>query len=168
MNGFLGVGERIVHRDVVTMPLQALDDVNHLGIAKIGDVFLEGEPHYENVTGFAQLVMHLIRNVGAHAVVDRAARENDPGKLTELLCLVAEVIGIDADAVATDEAGTERQEVPLGACRIEHIVDGEIDFLEDLRDLVDERNVDVALGVLDDLCRFGRLDRGPHGTHRRS
>jgi len=34
---------------------------------------------------------------------------------------VGQVVGVDADAVAADEARAERQEVPLGAGRLEHV-----------------------------------------------
>ena len=44
-----------------------------------------------------------------------------------------------------------------GGC--EHVPDRYADLREDLRDLVHEGDVDVALGVLDHLGGFGRLDR---------
>ncbi len=39
-------------------------------------------------------------------------------------------------------------------------MDRDAHFVEDRRDLVDEGDVDVALRVLDDLGRLGRLDVG--------
>ena len=71
-----------------------------------------------------------------------------------------QVVGIDADAVATHQPWAERQEVPLGAGRLEHLGGVEIEFVEKDRELVDERDVHVPLGVLDDLGRLGDADRG--------
>jgi hypothetical protein len=54
--------------------------------------------------------------------------------------------------------GTEAQEIPLGAGRLEHFAGVDADLVED-RNLVHQGDVDVALGVLDHLGRFGHLDR---------
>ena len=55
--------------------------------------------------------------------------------------------------------GAERQEVPLGAGGLEHVRGADADAVADQRDLVHERDVEVALGVLDDLGGLGDLDR---------
>ena len=54
--------------------------------------------------------------------------------------------------------GPERQEIPLGAGRGEHFARVDAEAIEEQRQLVDERDVDVALRVLDDLRRFGDAD----------
>ncbi len=56
--------------------------------------------------------------------------------------------------------GPERQEVPLAAGRLEHLLRVDAEPVEDHRELVDERDVDVALRVLDHLGGFGDADRG--------
>src|SRR5438045_4147453 len=61
------------------------------------------------------------RDVESHFVVDAAAREDHLGVITDLLGLVREVIRIDADAVAADEPGAKRQEIPLRPGRLEHL-----------------------------------------------
>ena len=103
--------------------------------------------------------MNRIGDPGAHAVVDRPTRENDPGQVAEALRAMAEIIGIDADAVAADEAGLEAQEIPFRARRGEHVVGRKAELGEDLGDLVHEGDVDVALRILDHLRRLGGLDR---------
>ena len=65
-----------------------------------------------------QLLHRLLGDVLAHAVVDAAAGEDHLRVVAELLRLVREVVRIDADAVAADEPGPERQEVPLRARRL--------------------------------------------------
>ena len=95
-----------------------------------------------------------------------------------LLGLVGQVVGVHADAVATDETGAEGQEVPLGAGRLEHGVGVDPEAFEDHRELVDQGDVQVALGVLDDLRGFrgaqvrdrkgaGADDAAVQGVHER-
>ena len=91
----------------------------------------------------------------AHGVVDAAAGQQDVGVIPRRLCLLDQVIRIDADAVAADQAGSERQEVPLGARGFEHFRGIDPQALADQRELIDQRDVGVALGVLEHLGRFG-------------
>ena len=77
--------------------------------------------------------------------------------MAEALRAMAEIIRIDADAVAADQPGVEAQEVPLRARRLEHVERGQAELAENLGDLVHEGDVDVALGVLDHLGRLGGL-----------
>src|SRR5206468_11738598 len=76
------------------------------------------------------------------------------------------LIRIDSDAVAADQPRLEAEEVPLGARRIEHVPHRDSDPREDLGDLIDECDVDVALGILDRLRRLRRLDRGDRKSTR--
>ena len=61
--------------------------------------------------------------------------------------------------MAADQPGPERQEVPLGPRGLQHILGVDAEPVEHQRQLVDQRDVDVALDVLDDLGRFGDADR---------
>ena len=78
--------------------------------------------------------------------------------VTDRLSLVGEVEQVDADAVAADQARPEVEEVPLGARGVEHVVRRQTEALADHRHLVDERDVDVALRVLDRLGGLGGPD----------
>ena len=98
--------------------------------------------------------------VVAHAVVDAAAGQDDLGLVAGGLGAGGEVVGIDADAVAAHQPGLEVEEVPLGAGGVEHVVDREAEAAEDHGHLVDEGDVDVALGVLDHLGGLGGADVG--------
>ncbi len=61
-----------------------------------------------------------------------------------------------------DQPGREGQEVPLGARRREHVSGADAEAVEDQGELVHQRDVEVALRVLDDLGGLGDLDaRGP-------
>ena len=80
--------------------------------------------------------------------------------VADLLRLVRQVVRIDADAVPADQARAERQEVPLAARRVEHFLGIDVQPVEDQRQLVDQRDVHVALRVLDDLGGLGHADAG--------
>ena len=102
--------------------------------------------------------------MGSHRIVDVATGVDDPGVVAQLVRFPREVVGIDADAVSTDEAGAELEEVPLGTSGFEYFVRIDADAFEDDTELIDERDVDVALGVFDDFGGFGNLDaRSPVG-----
>ena len=75
------------------------------------------------------------------------------------LGLVGQVIGIDADAVAADEARAEGLEVPFGAGGLKHLSCFKSKLLEQHGQLVDERDIHVALNVLDDFGGLGDADR---------
>lgn len=80
--------------------------------------------------------------------------------IAELLRLGRQVVRIDADAVAAHQAGRELEKVPLGAGGCQHFRGADADQIADLRHFVHQRDVDVALGVLQHLRRLGDLDGG--------
>ena len=100
----------------------------------------------------------LLGDVLAHAVVDAPAGQDHLRVIAERLGLVRQVVRVDADAVAADQAGAKRQEVPLRAGRLQHLERVDADAVEDQRQLVHQRDVEVALRVLDHLGRLGHLD----------
>jgi hypothetical protein len=164
----LGLGRvdpRVVDVDLRVVASQFAHDVDHLGVAHVGAAFLEGEAQHQDaraddVDGLLQHQLdHLPGDVAAHAVVDAPAGEDDFGVVADFLRLVGQVVGIDADAVATDEAGAEGQEVPLGAGGFEHVQGVDAQAVEDQRQFVHQGDVEVALGVLDHLGGFRHLDR---------
>ena len=69
-----------------------------------------------------------------------------------------QIEGIDADAVAADQAGRKCRKFHLVRCGVQHVVDRDAEPAEDHRHFVDEGDVDVALRVLDHLGGFGHLD----------
>lgn len=103
----------------------------------------------------ANPIVHLPRGVDQIRVV------------THALGFVQQVIRVHTDAMPADQTGPERQEIPLGAGGFEHIERVDAELVEDQRQLVDQRNVDVALDVLHHLGRFGHADRfGAPGAGR--
>ena len=77
-----------------------------------------------------------------------------------LLGAKRQIIRIDPDAVAADQAGLEIQEIPFGPRRCQHVAGIDIERPKDQRQFVHESDVEVTLGVFDHLRRFGDLDRG--------
>ena len=100
----------------------------------------------------------LARDEGAHAVVDAAAGADDLGVVAQLLGAVDKIVGIHADAVAAHEARVEAQRVPLGVHRADDGLRVDAHLVKGHGDLVHEGDVDVALGVFDDLGRLGDED----------
>jgi hypothetical protein len=69
-----------------------------------------------------------------------------------------EVIRIDSDAVAADQAGEELQKIPFRSGCVENIPRADVHAVEDQRQFVHQSDVHVALGVLDDFRRFSDFD----------
>src|SRR3569623_1828296 len=158
------VGPWVVNVHLRVKAFELFDDVDGAGVADVGAVFLEGQAQYEHFRvddRYAAPRHHLHHTFGdmrAHVVVDAAAGEDDLRVVADLLRLVREVVGIDADAVAADQAGPEGQEVPLAASGLEHLEGVDAHAMEQQREFIDQRDVDVALRVFDDLRGLGDAD----------
>ena len=119
-------GPGVVDVDGEVVFFEGFHDVDHFGVAHVGAVFLEGEAEdkdtaAKHLDAFAEHVFdYLVGYVGAHGVVHAAAGEDYLGVVAVALGALGEVEGVDADAVAAYEAGTERQEVPFRGCCLEH------------------------------------------------
>lgn len=169
----LGVGPRVIDRDAQAVFTEGADDVDDLGIAHVGAVLLEGEAEnqnlaVENLDAFLKHELHnAVGDIGAHAVVHAASGEDDLGVVAVALRTLGEIVGVYSDAVAADKSGLERKEVPFRRGGLEDIGGVDAHEGEDLRELVDESDIDVALRVLDDLGGLGDLDRrGEMGSGR--
>ncbi len=127
------------------------------GVAQVRAVFLEGQAEHGDArpvdagAGLDHLLDGLLGKVFTHAVIDAPASEDDVWVMALLLGLVREVVGVDADAVTADQPGAERQEVPLGAGRLQHLAGVDAEAVKQHGQLVHQGDVEVALGVLDDL-----------------
>ncbi len=78
--------------------------------------------------------------------------------VAELLGFVCKVVGIDADAMASDQPGPERQKIPLGTGCLEHLLRVDSNALENHREFVDQGNIDIPLRVLNNFGSFGNFD----------
>ena len=155
--GLRPVDPGVVNVDPNAVLAHGVNDVHHPVVAQVGAVFLEGQAEDEDAAvadadaALQHELDHGLGDVGAHAVVDAPTGEDDLGVIADGDGLVGEVVGVDADAVATHQAGAKGQEVPVAAGGFEHFqgVDAE------LGQFVHQGDVEVAQGVLDDLGRLG-------------
>ena len=164
MLGGSSIGPGVEHVGLHMVVGQFFDDVHHAGVAQVGAVFFEGKAQHQHAGalhmdaalghGFDELGDH----VGAHAVIQAATGQDDLGVVAHGLGLVGEVIRVHANAVAADQTGTKGQEVPLAAGGLQHGFGVNVHLVEDERQLVDEGDVEVALGVLYDFGGFGYFD----------
>nr|ART37286.1 D639 [uncultured bacterium] len=138
--------------------------IHDAGVAHVGAVFLERDAQHQRPrTGHRQpaadqQTCHALGHVATHAVVDAPASQDHFRVVADFLRLVREVIRIDADAVTADQARSKRQEIPLGAGRFQHFRCVDAEPVEDQRQLVDQGDVQIALGVLDHLGRLRDAD----------
>ena len=166
MAHFPGVSQRIVYQHIDAVFLQFADHVDNPGVPQVRHVFLEREakdahtgridqpplPDQQFDAGF--------RHMLAHAVVDAPPGQNDLRMAAEFLGLEGQVVRIDADAVPADQPRTKRQEVPLGPGRFQHIQRINAEPVKNDGQLIHQRDVQVALRVLNDLGGFRNLDAG--------
>ncbi len=97
--------------------------------------------------------------MAADTIVDLPRGVDQVRVIAHAFGFVHQVIRIYPDAMPTDQAGTKRQEIPFGSCGFEHIERVDSQLVEDQRQFVHQRDIDVALDVLDHLCRFGHAHR---------
>mmetsp|Transcript_39155 Transcript_39155/g.91820 ORF Transcript_39155/g.91820 Transcript_39155/m.91820 type:complete len:403 (+) Transcript_39155:568-1776(+) len=160
----LGLGVGHEHLDAVG--LEFVDDVDHLGVAQVAAVLLEGQAQHVDAGALDvaaagdHLLDGLLGDELAHAVVDAPAGQDDLRVVAQHVGLVGEVVGVHADAVAAHQARLELQEVPLRAGRLKHLGGVDAELVEDDGQLIHQRDVQVALGVLDHLGGLGGLDAG--------
>ena len=135
--GFGDVDPRIVDIDLGVVAGQFAHDVDDLGVAQVGAALFKGEAEDKD-SGVHDLHLaprhefdDFVGHVAGHAVVDPAAGEDDFGVVADLLRLVGQVVGIDADAVAADQARSEGQEVPFAAGGFEHFQGVDAEAVED-------------------------------------
>lgn len=80
--------------------------------------------------------------------------------IAKLLSLVGKVVRVDANAMAADKAGLEAQRVPLGIHTFDDLGCVNSHTVKNHGKLVHKRNVNIPLGVLNDLDSLSGLDGG--------
>src|SRR5262249_20936770 len=70
---------------------------------------------------FKEAAQALARYAHPDGIVDAPTGKNHVGMIARFLRSIGEVIGIDPDAVATDQARGEVEKIPLGPGRCKHI-----------------------------------------------
>src|ERR1700688_2236121 len=98
---------------------------------------------------------HFRRHVQPHAVIEPSPGENHFRVVADLRRLMCQIIRIDPNAVTTDQTWPKWQEVPLRTSGLQHFLGIYAEPLEYKGKLVDQRDVDVALRIFDDLRGLG-------------
>ena len=145
---------------------QIIHDVDNAGIAQIRAVLLERQSHDQNAraidldTSTDHGLDQLRDDIRAHAIVQATPSKDDFGVIADALRLVRQVIGIDANAMATHQAGAKRQKIPFAARRQQHGLGVDAHPVENQGQLINQCDIQVALGVFDDFGRLGHFDAG--------
>src|SRR6267378_8699281 len=156
--------DRVVNYHPHAITFQFINDVDDSGVTKIWTVLLERQAKnvHDSAVHFAAALDHefhrFASDVPSHAVIDAPSSQDHLRVVADLLGPVGEIVWIDTDTVAADQAWAERQKIPFRAGDFQYLDGVEAKPVENDRQLVHERDVEVALRVLDDLRRFGCLD----------
>jgi len=95
----------------------------------------------------------------AHAIVEAAASKDDLWVVSCRLGFVSQIVWVNANTVTSDQARTEGQEVPFCARRLEDSLGVNVHPVKDHSEFVDQRDVQISLGVFDNFSGFGNADR---------
>src|SRR5680860_1460595 len=96
-------------------------------------------------------------HIGAHAVVQATSCENDFWVITNSLSLVSQIVGVNANAMSSDEARPERQKVPFCAGSFKNSLGINTHSVEDYRQLINQGNIQVSLGVFNHPVSYTHL-----------
>ena len=103
---------------------------------------------------------HLLHHIARHAVIDATPCADDLRVVTQFLRLIDEIVRIDPDAVTSDQPRAKSERIPLRIHRFEHLIRIDMHQMEGDRKLIHEGDIDIALCILHELCRFCDQDRG--------
>ena len=140
------------------------DEVDDARIPQVRAIFLEGHAEDQDPAAPDGMALpdheldHLACHMAAHCIVDAPAGQQDVREVADRLGLLDQVVRIHADAMATDEAGLERKEIPLGPGCGQYIGRIDAEAVENKGEFIDQCDVGIALGILDDLGRLGDLE----------
>src|SRR6202042_897057 len=115
---------RVVDVDARALLLQLAHHFDYLRVSDVGAVLLERDAEHQHAGPFDvdALGRHELGNppgdVQTHVVVEAPPGEDHLRVIADFLGLVGEVVGVDADAVPTDQARLEVEEVPLAGGRV--------------------------------------------------
>ena len=160
------VGPGVIDRDADMILLEGMIDVDDARITHIRTVLLKGKAHDDDLgtQHLDALFQHqfdgLVGHVCPHPVVHAAPCQDNLRVIAQTLGALSQIVGVNRDAVSTYQARIHFDEVPFGACSLQDILRVDAQQAADLRELVDEGDVDVALGIFYDLSSLCHLDTG--------
>ncbi len=166
VKNFFSVGPRVTDNDLDPPVLELDNKIGHLAVADIWTVFLESDAldAYRTTCDIDTIFQHqaddIARGITRHIVVDAATCQDYLRVVADLFCFMGKVIGINTDAVATYHARPERQEIPLTSCSLQYFDGINTEPFENNREFINKGNIQIALGVFDNLRCFGHFETG--------
>ena len=160
---------RVVVRDLGSGVLQQRDELQRRRLAQVADVRLVRDAEHEDPRALhraLRVVVERLRDERAaevrHLLVHLAGELDELRVEAELARLPREVEGIDGDAVAAEARARAEAHVAerLGRGGVDDLPDVDPHPVAEDRELVDERDVDRAEDVLEQLRELGRLRAG--------
>jgi len=146
------------------------DYIDNFAVPGVRNAFLECNTEYRDHKGviprtLPHALLHkqfdaLLRNTFGHVVIDAPAGQNYFRVITVTLGLKRKIKGIDSNAMPSDQAGLEVQEIPFGSRGTKNILRIYPKSIEYSGEFIDKTDVDVPLAILDDLGRLCNFDRG--------
>ena len=168
MPGFRRVRPRIADLHLRPIALEPLNDVHDAGVADIRAVFLKRQPEHQHARppdGEFFLRHQLAQpadDIGAHAVIGAAPGQNHFRVKAELLRFVRQIIRIHANAMSAHQTRAERQEIPFGSRRRQHLVRLDFHAVEQHGQFVDERDIHIGPSDYVDwlgLSVYGKINK---------
>ena len=139
-------------------------DVNHTGVAHIRAILLEGKAHdkdigVQNLDALLEHVLDgLVNHVCTHTIVHTTTGKDNLRIIAHTHSALCQIVRINRNAVTAYQTRIHLDEVPLGSGSLNHIGSVNAHQREDLGELIEEGNHNVALRVLNDLSSFSNLD----------
>ena len=96
--------------------------------------------------------------MGAHGIIYVPAGIDDPRVVSQFVGFPRQVIRVNANAVSAHQSRREFEEIPFRSRCLQHFIRVDADAIEYDAELVDERNIDIALRILDDFGSFCYFD----------
>ena len=155
---------RLARGHVGAHRLQALDHGDRRRLAPVGRAGLVAEPEHQHLAAVERLAVLVEQRHGpgdhvvGHVLVDVVGQLDEPERLAEpALHAPRQVRGVDGQAVPADaRTGCEPHVAErLGAGGVDGAPDVDAERVGEHRQLVDERDVDVPEGVLEQLDQLG-------------
>jgi len=163
----VGGDQRVVHPDLGPSSREPREHVARRGLPVVGDVGLVGDTDAQHAGTLhrASVRVELLDDprddVVGHVDVDVLGEVDEAGRGAQLAGTPREELRVEGDAVPADPgAGVEGLEAErLGRGGVDDLPDVDVEGVGELRELVDERDVDRAVGVLEQLRQLGGAGR---------
>ena len=100
------------------------------------------------------------RDETPHFVVEAAACQNHLRVIAKSLRCGCQVIGIDTNAMSSHQTRCEFQKIPFGTGGFKYILGAHTHSIKNDRQFVHQGNVDISLGVFQNLCGLSHFNGG--------